>query len=148
MTAPLTTPEALEALHRRCFTTPRPWSADEFASLIASSGVFLLTRPQGGLQGFLLGRVVADEAELLTLATAPEARRQGLGRDLTREFAATSQAAGARTGFLEVAADNLAAQALYAGLGWCEAGRRRRYYGPELDAVVMRLDLPDPEQGS
>lgn len=148
MTANSATPEALAALHRCCFATPRPWSAEEFASLIASTGVFLLTRPHDGLQGFLLGRVVADEAELLTLATAPEARRQGLGRDLTREFAATSRAAGARTGFLEVATDNLAARALYAGLGWCEAGLRRRYYGPELDAVVMRLDLPPPEQGS
>lgn len=139
------TPEALAALHARCFTTPRPWSAGEFAQLLDSPRCFLLTRPQDGPPntplGFLLGRVIADEAELLTLAVAPEARRAGLGRDLTREFAATSRARGATGAFLEVAADNRAARALYAGLGWREAGRRRGYYGPGRDALVLSLAL-------
>lgn len=139
------TPEALAALHARCFTTPRPWSAREFAQLLDSPRCFLLTRPRDGSAdsraGFLLGRVIADEAELLTLAVAPQARRAGLGRDLTREFAATSRARGATGAFLEVAADNQAAQALYAGLGWREAGRRRGYYGPGLDALVLSLGL-------
>ena len=55
------TPEALAALHARCFPAhPRPWSAAEFSDLIGNRLNFLLIRPQG----FLLGRVVADEAEL------------------------------------------------------------------------------------
>ena len=132
------TPDALAALHVRCFDgAPRPWSADEFATLLSSTGSFLLTRPQG----FLLGRVVADEAELLTLAVAPEGRRQGRGRALTAEFAAAARAGGAATAFLEVAAGNAAARALYAAQGWTEAGRRRGYYGPGRDALVLRLDL-------
>ncbi|RNF35140.1 GNAT family N-acetyltransferase [Paracoccus methylarcula] len=137
------TPDQLAALHARCFTTPRPWNADEFSALLASSGSFLLTRHDG----FLLGRFVAEEAELLTLAVAPEARRRGHGLALTREFAATARAMGACDLFLEVAADNHPAQALYAALGWRETGRRRGYYAPGLDAVVMHLGLAKQQEG-
>ena len=91
--------------------------------------------------GFALGRVAGGEVELLTLAVAPEARRQGVARDLCRRFDQAAKAAGADAAFLEVAADNGAARALYLGCGWVEAGWRPRYYGPALDAVVMRLDL-------
>lgn len=132
------TPQALATLHARCFdAAPRPWSADEFADLLESFGAFLLTQPGG----FLLGRVIADEAELLTLAVAPDHRRAGLGRTLTTAFAATSSERGARTAFLEVAAANDPARALYSRLGWHEAGRRRNYYGAGIDAVVLRLAL-------
>lgn len=137
------TPDDLAAIHARCFTRPRPWSAAEFAALLDSPRAFLLTRPQG----FLLGQTVADEAELLTLAVAPDARRQGIARDLIAEFAATSRARGAAQAFLEVAADNAAAQALYHAAGWRESGRRRRYYGPDLDALVMTLRLAPGQEG-
>ncbi|TJZ90460.1 GNAT family N-acetyltransferase [Paracoccus gahaiensis] len=135
--------QALALLHARCFTRPRPWSAAEFDSLIALPGCFLLTLPQG----FLLGRTVADEAELLTLAVAPEARRAGLGRRLIASFAGRARQMGAATAFLEVAADNPAARGLYAGTGWVEAGTRRRYYGPATDAIVMRLTLRATQEG-
>ncbi len=132
------TPEDLAALHGRCFAAhPRPWTAAEFQALLAGPPNFLLTRPHG----FLLGRAIADEAELLTLAVAPEARRRGLASALLAEFAATSQARGAREAFLEVAADNAAAIALYAGAGWETLGKRRNYYAPGLDAVLMRHAL-------
>lgn len=132
------TPEALAALHARCFeAAPRPWKPVEFAALLEAPGNLLLCRPGG----FLLGRVSADEAELLTLAVAPEARRSGLGRLLTSGFAATSRGRGATRAFLEVAAGNVGARALYSGLGWREAGRRRNYYAAGLDALVLRLEL-------
>ena len=132
------TPQALAAIHAACFTRPRPWSAAEFAGLLAEPMNFLLTRPQG----FLLGRCLLDEAELLTLAIAPQARRQGLGTALLTEFETEAATRGAVTAFLEVAADNAPAQALYAGAGWQDAGRRRDYYGGGIDAVVMRRALP------
>ena len=132
------TPEALAALHARCFPAhPRPWSTGEFSELLDNRLNFLLIRPQG----FLVGRVVADEAELLTLAVAPEARRMGLGRALLAEFAHTSTARGAREAFLEVASDNAPAIALYASAGWQRAGTRRDYYAPGIDAIVMRHEL-------
>ena len=105
-------PEDLAALHARCFDeSPPPWSAAAFAGALAAPGAFLLTA--GG--AFLLGRVVADEAELLTLAVAPENRRQGTARALLGRFEAGARARGAAGAFLEVAASNAAARALYYG---------------------------------
>lgn len=128
-------PAELARLHALCFTTPRPWGEAEFASILSTTGAFLLTRSHG----FLIGRIIADEAELLTIAVAPDARRTGTGRALMAEFNATSRDKGAATAFLEVAADNHAALALYRATGWQQVGQRRRYYGPDLDAIVMRL---------
>ncbi len=128
-------PEALARLHAACFTRPRPWSADEFAGLMAGTGAFLLT----DAHGFLLGRVIADEAELLTLAVDPAHRRRGIAARLLARFKDRAATLGAVTAFLEVAADNRAARALYVGAGWTQAGSRRGYYAPGVDAVVMTL---------
>ena len=134
---PSLTPEALAALHRVCFTTPRPWTAAEFAGLLAMPGVFLI----GATGGFVLGRALAGEAELLTLAVAPQQRRRGVGRTLLAGFEAAARAAGAEAAFLEVAAGNEPAQALYAAAGWRQTGRRPRYYhhpdGRAEDALLL-----------
>lgn len=129
--------ETLARLHALCFVRPRPWRAEEFAALLDSPGVLPLTS-QGG---FLLGRMAAGEAELLTLAIAPTARRTGQGATLVGRFLAAARAEACTVAFLEVAADNGPAQALYRRTGWVEAGRRRNYYAPGVDAVVMRHDL-------
>ena len=126
----------MAALHAQCFTVPRPWSAAEFASLLAGPGVIDLSQPQG----FLIGRVIADEAELLTLAVALEARRQGTGNALTRDFLSAARAKGATQAFLEVAADNAGAIALYKDLGFTQTGLRKGYYGGK-DALVMARSL-------
>ncbi|MBM3605363.1 MAG: GNAT family N-acetyltransferase [Alphaproteobacteria bacterium] len=136
-------PHALARLHARCFTRPPPWTEAEIASTLGAVGSFLLTEPQG----FLLGRALAGEAELLTLAVAPEARRQGTGQRLLAAFARACQDRRADTAFLEVAQDNLAARRLYSRAGWLEAGVRRRYYGPATDAIVMRLTLRATQEG-
>ena len=132
------TPEALAALHARCFTTPRPWAAAAFAGLLADPLVFLLVE---GDAGFLLGRAVAGEAELLTIAVAPEARRRGLGRKLVARFLYQARLRAAERAFLEVAADNAAALRLYHAAGFVESGRRRGYYagpdGQRSDALVL-----------
>lgn len=131
------TPEALAALHASCFRVPRPWTAAEFAALAASPGVFLLTEAGG----FLLGRVAAGEAELLTLAVPGPARRRGIGRALVAGFEREAARRGAATAFLEVASDNAAASALYRGAGWHQAGRRAGYYGAGIDALILRRGL-------
>ena len=124
------TPADLAALHARCFTLPRPWSADEFAALLAQDSTILATRPQG----FALIRVVLDEAELLTIAVGPEHRRTGLGRDLLSVAENAAMGRGVKMCFLEVGADNAA-----------ESGRRRGYYRlpgqPPVDALVLSRQL-------
>jgi ribosomal-protein-alanine N-acetyltransferase len=131
------TPEALAATHAAAFTRPRPWAAAEFRSVLAGAGTFLLT--EGG--GFLVGRALAGEAELLTLAVPAAARRGGIGRRLLAGFEAEAGTRGAAEGFLEVASDNRAALALYHHAGWAEAGRRRGYYAPGIDALILRKAL-------
>lgn len=136
------TPETLAALHRRCFRSPPPWSAADFAGFIADPLAFLLVE---GDAGFLLGRAVAGEAELLTLAVAPEARRLGLGRKLVARFLYQAQLRRADQAFLEVRADNAPAIALYESAGFEATGRRRSYYqdpdGSRTDAVVLTRRL-------
>lgn len=136
------TPEALAALHAAAFAgTLRPWSSAEFASLLGQPGTLLESDPAG----FALGRVAGPEAELLTLAVHPAARRRGLARRLVGAFEARAAAAGAEECLLEVALDNAAACALYDRLGYREAGRRPDYYpsaaGPRVDALLLRKQL-------
>lgn len=133
----------LAALHRHSFPAhPRAWSAAEIDAMLASTHNFLLQASgDNGPSGFLVARAVAGEAELLTLAVAPEARRQGVARALMGDFYAAATARGATVAFLEVASDNAPARALYLGDGWIEAGLRRNYYAPGIDAILMRRDL-------
>lgn len=142
------TPADLAALHGACFTMPRPWGEAEFADFLASKFCFLETLGEGALKGFVLGRVIAGEAELLTICTAPEARRQGLGRALLARFEAAARARGAETAFLEVAETNAPARAAYAAAGWVESGRRRGYYhapsGAAVDALLLRREIAPP----
>lgn len=133
------TPDALATLHARCFDTPPPWSAASFAAFLTDPGVFLIADPQG--RAFVLGRVIAGEAELLTLASAPESRRLGLARDLLARFDEQARKRGATTAFLEVAETNTPARALYAAAGWQQAGRRPGYYRAAGKAPVAALIL-------
>ena len=135
------TAEAMAALHHACFTVPRPWRAVEFSLLRANPLCFTV----GDLAGFALGRVVADEAEMLTLAVDPMLRRQGIGADLMGQFLAKAKERAAQSVFLEVIDDNEAARALYLKTGFTVQGLRRGYYhfpnGMRRDAVVMRCAL-------
>ncbi len=138
------TPEGLAILHARAFTTPRPWNAEEFVGWMADPLAFLLVE---GDAGFLLGRAVAGEAELLTLAVAPEARGRGLGYRLVSRFLYQARLRGAELAFLEVAENNAPARAVYVRAGFAESGRRRGYYrtpqGRPVDALMLRRVLAD-----
>jgi [ribosomal protein S18]-alanine N-acetyltransferase len=129
----------LAGVHATAFSAP--WDAAAFADLLDQTGVFAVEDPDG----FILMRVVADEAEILTLAVRPRARRRGLGARLLRDGAAAAAGQGAQRLFLEVAEDNVAARALYARAGFVEAGRRPRYYarhdGGRRDALVLALNF-------
>lgn len=131
----------MAALHAHVFTVPRPWSAAEFAALLADPLVFALT-DSGGV---LIGRAVAGEAEVLTLAVAPEARRQGIGGRLLTGFLDRARGLGCERAFLEVAVGNGAAIALYSRAGFRESGRRKGYFagpdGQRQDALVLALLL-------
>ena len=92
-------------------------------------------------EGFILARVAGGEAEILTLAVAPSARRKGFGRALVRSAAVHAATLCSTSLFLEVSDRNDAAQAVYRGLGFVTVGRRKAYYANE-DADILRLPLP------
>jgi len=125
------------------------WSAHDIAAVLASPGAFgLVVRGAGAaVAAFALARVAADEAELLTLAVTPGARRRGVGAALVEAVAGAASAAGAGRLFLEVAADNEAALALYRGAGFTLVGQRAAYYrrgAGMVDALVFARDLNSP----
>src|SRR6056297_2875859 len=136
------TPETLAATHARAFAGQgRAWSVAEFADLLDSPHTFVAGDPRA----FALGRAVADEAELLTLASDPPYRRQGLARAALTAFEAVARERGVLRGFLEVADDNAAARALYAAAQWRECARRAAYYprAPRraADALILEKSL-------
>ena len=134
---------ALARLHADAFPPAEAWGPDAMALMLEMPGAFGLWRPEAGL---VLARAVAGEAgggeaEILTIAVAPAARRQGLGAALLAAALQGAVLRGAAAMFLEVAAGNAAALALYRAAGFAEVGRRRRYYADGGDALVMRRGL-------
>lgn len=147
MTGETPHPAALAATHAAAFLSERPWSAAEFETLLAGPGTLFV----GDARAFLLGRVVLDEAEVLTLATHPAHRRQGLARAALAAFLAKAGGRGAARALLDVAEDNAPARALYAAAGFAEIARRPAYYAgrggagsPGTAALVLARGLDAP----
>jgi ribosomal-protein-alanine N-acetyltransferase len=122
-----------------------PWPPEAFAALMATPGVFALAAVNHEPVGLILMRAIAGEAEVLTLAVEPGHRRRGVARGLLEAGLAQAALAGAEMCFLEVAADNAAALALYRSAGFEQAGLRGGYYhrpdGETVDALVLRRTL-------
>ncbi|MGE0742972.1 MAG: ribosomal protein S18-alanine N-acetyltransferase [Hyphomonadaceae bacterium] len=137
--------ELLADLHALAFG--QPWTAAEMAKLLANDAVFALLSRAQAAQGFVMAWAAAGDAEILTVAVVPEARRRGVGAALVTAAEVSALVRGAASMHLEVAETNDAARALYAKLGYEEAGRRHAYYSGEggaVDAIVMRRILPRP----
>jgi len=143
--------EAIMELERTTFTTDA-WSEHSMRTEIAGEhGYYLVAfepeHPErlDAYAGLLAPRG-AIEGDIQTIAVAPRARRNGLGRSLMLALIGEARKRGAREVFLEVRADNPGAQKLYRDLGFEEIGVRPRYYQPDdVDAIVMRLNIPTPE---
>ncbi|HEY2070979.1 MAG TPA: ribosomal protein S18-alanine N-acetyltransferase [Rhizomicrobium sp.] len=131
----------LAAIHVEGFADP--WDDNSLGEVMTSPGTFALVAEEGGVAGFIVARVAAGEAEILTLAVASYMRAQGLGRLLVQAALAKASQEGATSMFLEVAVGNGAARAVYEGLGFAEVGRRKAYYKgePPEDALVLRRAL-------
>lgn len=130
----------LAALHAECFDIA--WTPDDFRKLLAMPGSTAVAAVEHGEPlAFALFRQAADEIEIITIGTRPFAQRRGLARALIVHQLTDDRIASA---FIEVAASNQAARALYAACGFAAVGIRRGYYErqgePREDAIVMRRD--------
>ena len=133
---------AFAALHANCFacSAQAPWSGRALSTLLNSPGTVgvVALDSAGEAIGFVIGRAIADEGEVLTLCVLSEHRRQGIASalmDRLQELLAPRQRI-----LLEVAVTNQAACDLYKSLGFREVGQRRAYYrrhGRAVDAMVL-----------
>ena len=125
----------LEQTHALAFASHDAWSADVFVAQLSMPGVFGLIAED---QGFVLARVAADEAEILTICVVPVGRRQGSGRALLLGAEKIASAWGATSMFLEVSNHNYAAFDLYKSVGYERVGLRKRYYSDGSDGLILR----------
>lgn len=122
------------------------WSETQLAGLLMLPGSWIvLVRVDGRIAGFAVARATLDEAELMLLAVAPDARGQGLGQRLLDEVIAESRRRDVHRIFLEMRSDNVHALSLYAHAGFIPVGYRPRYYrgadGVLRDAITMTFSL-------
>jgi ribosomal-protein-alanine N-acetyltransferase len=134
----------LSSLHGACFMPG--WSSESMARILATPGAiaWLAWAPPDAPApcGFALARAGGGECELISIGVLAVRRRQGVGAALAGAWLAWAREQGVRRCFLEVADDNQAARALYAGLGFAEAGRRPAYYvRAEGAAAALVLSL-------
>ena len=140
--------DAVLALEQASFT--EPWTRKMFlgelrgnmfaVNIVARAGEagYDMGFAAGTLLGYIMFWVVFEELHLMNLAVSPEARRRGLGATLVRHALSAGAERGVRTALLEVRASNLAAIALYEGLGFAKKCLRKGYYDrPREDAVIM-----------
>ena len=119
------------------------WTQDGLRATLESYSAYCLTaRQRKAIVGFIAGRRVADEAEILNLAVRSPARRLGVGRHLVEALLNVFQREGVIRVFLEVRESNTEAVAFYQRLGFLQVGKRLDYYHePDESALVLALDV-------
>jgi ribosomal-protein-alanine N-acetyltransferase len=119
------------------------WTTESIAEL-AQSGTGWIAVSNNSVTGFLIGRLAADEFEILNMAVARAYRGQGLGARLISEALAWAIESGAGHAHLEVRASNQAARRLYERAGFRQTGYRDNYYsGPVESALILSLKLSE-----
>ena len=136
------TPDVFADIMDRAYIQMRPWSAATIAETISNAHTVFLPHPQGGL----IAHIVADECEVLAIATDPDHQRQGIASQLLEGLIATASQRDATRIFLEVAAQNTPARAFYKAKGFAPVGLRKAYYtlrdGSKDDAVLLSRSVP------
>ena len=126
--------DELANLHKKCFPN-KPWSADDFRDLKQSGCEIIMSE-----NGFIVYRIVVDEAEIITIGVNPEKRRLGIASAMIGIIEKTIKSQGVKKIFLEVASTNEPAQKLYENCGFKVVGLRPKYYDG-VDAILMSKDI-------
>ena len=124
----------LANLHQKCFPN-KPWSADDFRDLKQSGCEIIMSE-----NGFIVYRIVVDEAEIITIGVNPDFRRLGIASAMIGIIEKTIKNQGVKKLFLEVASNNIPGQKLYENCGFNRVGLRPKYYDG-VDAILMSKDL-------
>lgn len=121
---------------------PDGWERKDILSYITSDTGMCFTAVCDGVPiAYIIGRLIAPEAEIYRIAVRPEYRQRGVGYRLLSYAIKTERGRGLECAFLEVREGNVAARALYRAFGFSECGKRKNYYkNPTENAVVMVLN--------
>jgi [ribosomal protein S18]-alanine N-acetyltransferase len=131
---------AIAGVHAASFG--RGWEEDEVHRLLLDRAVVAhRAMVRRSMAGFIMSRMAADEAEILSVAIAPNRRGRGFSRQLLDIHLRSLAALGVRTVFLEVGENNAPACKLYGRAAFHEVGRRQGYYEGGATALVLRRDL-------
>lgn len=130
-------------IERRCY--PFPWTQGIFQDCMRVGYCCLVAEYLSEIQAYGIASVSAQEGHIMNLCVTPDARRQGLGRQLLQALLDHAQEHYADTVFLEVRPTNKTAIKLYRNMGFNEVGLRKDYYPAEQgreDALVFACHLP------
>ena len=125
-----------------------PWSMgqfkEEFAGMPKTRFFCVATNEENEIVGYAGVLVVASgvEADVLTVAVLPQYQKQGIATQFMERLETWARNKSAPAMMLEVSIDNTPAIDLYKKLGYVNISLRSHYYGPGLDAFVMRKELP------
>ena len=135
------TPFDMAKLHSLWGNHTRPWSESEYKKLLDTNTSRLFHTKNG----FLIGRVIDQEAEILNVIIHPDYRRLGKASKLIGMFEKEAKDAGSSRCFLEVADSNTSAKKLYKVLGYLKVGQRNKYYkfvdGRKDDAAILSKEI-------
>jgi len=134
-------------LERLCFRTR--WTREQFLLGLDRRAFRILgIRERGVLVAYVAFSLIAQEMEIMNIATHPFHRRKGLAQRLLGEVLEICRRENAQQGFLEVRRSNSGAIDLYEKFGFIQVGTRKNYYPDNKeDALLYRLDFPSPESG-
>ena len=132
-------------MERRLFTAP--WSIDSFKGALKSQNqVFLVCDDHGTIAGYCGMLLIPGEGQILNVAVDEVYRRRGLATAMMNSMIEFGTESEVFLFTLEVRESNAPAIGLYKSMGFIPTGRRKAYYkNPEEDAILMDLDLTDPE---
>jgi len=122
------------ALHGQCFPD-HPWSENDFMELKKSGCEIVASK-----NGFIVWRTVADQAEIITIGVAPDARRSGIAESMILLMEQELKKQSVVNVFLEVSEVNYPAKKLYEKLGFLVVGKRPKYYDG-TDAIIMSKEI-------
>lgn len=133
--------EQVVAIDQVSFSLPWPARSFRFELTDNEASRCWVADLDGRVIAMLVGWFIVDELHVATIATHPEFRSQGIGREILLYSLRAAKEEGAVKSFLEVRESNEIAQTMYRSFGFVEDGRRKGYYKDNgEDAILMSLD--------
>ena len=133
----------ISAIHQASFTGG--WSEESITETALSPNSYnFIAESENQAVGFIIIKIASDEIEIITICTSPEYQRQGIARELLQEAIKHSKQSKAKSIYLEVSENNIAAINLYLSSEFQKTGMRKNYYdedGNKSNAILMKLDL-------